>query len=105
MVPKKRLSIVVMLFLLLAAHPTLAAEAIINVLTGGGSSAYYPLGTALGNAIGKSMPGVKTSVQTTKGSVENLNRRSESCAESQQSIRATSRSLHGPTAASRCLQI
>ncbi len=73
MVPKQRLSIVVMLFLLLAAHPTLAAEAIINVLTGGGSSAYYPLGTALGNAIGKSMPGVKTSVQTTKGSVENLN--------------------------------
>jgi TRAP transporter TAXI family solute receptor len=73
MVSKKRLSIVVMLFLVISARPTLAAEAIINVLTGGGSSAYYPLGTALGNAIGKEMPGVKTSVQTTKGSIENLN--------------------------------
>jgi TRAP transporter TAXI family solute receptor len=73
MVSKKGLSIVVMLFLVITARPTLAADAIINVLTGGGNSAYYPLGTALGNVIGKSMPGVKTLVQTTKGSVENLN--------------------------------
>jgi hypothetical protein len=51
----------------------LAADNFINVLTGGTSGVYYPLGVALGNVIGTSMPGVKTSVQATKASVENLN--------------------------------
>src|SRR5512132_1364372 len=55
------------------AAPVLAAEQFINVLTGGTSGVYYPLGVALGNAIGKAMPNVKTSVQATKASVENLN--------------------------------
>src|SRR5213592_3578628 len=50
-----------------------AADNFINVLTGGTSGVYYPLGVALGNAIGKAIPGVKTSVQATKASVENLN--------------------------------
>jgi len=53
--------------------PALAAEQFINVLTGGTSGVYYPLGVALGNNIGKAMPNVKTSVQATKASVENLN--------------------------------
>jgi TRAP transporter TAXI family solute receptor len=57
----------------LAAPLALAAENSINVLTGSTSGVYYPLGVALANAIGKSMPNVKTSVQTTKASVENLN--------------------------------
>src|SRR5437879_6088710 len=69
----KTLSIVVLLFAVTAAPTTFAADPPISVLTGGGSSVYYPLGTALGNAIGKEMAGVKTSVQTTKGSIENLN--------------------------------
>src|SRR5439155_12683866 len=56
-----------------AAMPALAAEQFINVLTGGTSGVYYPLGVALGNAIGKAIPGSKTSVQATKASVENLN--------------------------------
>src|SRR5437763_367771 len=56
-----------------AASSALAADTFINVLTGGTSGVYYPLGVALGNAIGKAMPGVKTSVQATKASVENLN--------------------------------
>ncbi|TMG96755.1 MAG: TAXI family TRAP transporter solute-binding subunit [Betaproteobacteria bacterium] len=73
MSPKKALSIVVLLLAVTAGRATLAAEPPINVLTGGGSSVYYPLGTALGNAVVKEMPGIKTSVQTTKGSVENLN--------------------------------
>ena len=55
------------------ATPALAAETFINVLTGGTSGVYYPLGVALSNAIGKAMPDVKTSVQATKASVENLN--------------------------------
>ena len=55
------------------ALPALAADQFINVLTGGTSGVYYPLGVALANDIGKAMPGVKTSVQATKASVENLN--------------------------------
>jgi len=50
-----------------------AADTFINVLTGATSGVYYPLGEALAGAIGKAMPAVKTSVQATKGSVENLN--------------------------------
>src|SRR3982750_4063595 len=50
-----------------------AADNFINVLTGGTSGVYYPLGVGLANAIGKAMPSVKTSVQATKASVENLN--------------------------------
>lgn len=57
----------------LATPPAGAAEAFINVLTGGTSGVYYPLGVALSNVIGKSVPNVKTSVQSTKASVENLN--------------------------------
>lgn len=51
----------------------IAASAFVNVLTGSTSSAYYPLGVALATAIGNTMPNIKTSVQATKGSVENLN--------------------------------
>jgi TRAP transporter TAXI family solute receptor len=56
-----------------AAPPLASAQTFINVLTGGTSGVYYPLGVALANVIGKSMPNVKTSVQATKASVENLN--------------------------------
>ena len=59
--------------LALVAGPALAADQFINVLTGGTSGVYYPLGVALANTIGKAMPAVKTSVQATKASVENLN--------------------------------
>src|SRR6478672_1084035 len=50
-----------------------AADTFVNVLTGGTSGVYYPLGVALANGIGKAMPSLKTSVQATKASVENLN--------------------------------
>jgi uncharacterized protein len=59
--------------LLLAALPAVAAAQFITVLTGGTSGVYYPLGVALANDIGKALPNVKTSVQATKASVENLN--------------------------------
>jgi TRAP transporter TAXI family solute receptor len=49
-----------------------AAE-FINVLTGGTSGIYYPLGVALTQIYGKALPGAKTSVQATKASAENLN--------------------------------
>ncbi len=48
------------------------ADQFVNVLTGGTSGVYYPLGVALSNIYGK-LPGVKASVQATKASVENLN--------------------------------
>jgi len=51
----------------------LAADQFVNVLTGGTSGVYYPLGVALANVIGKALPNVKTSAQATKASVENLN--------------------------------
>jgi hypothetical protein len=49
-----------------------AAE-FINVLTGGTSGVYYPLGVALSQIYGKAIPDSKTSVQATKASAENLN--------------------------------
>jgi TRAP transporter TAXI family solute receptor len=52
-----------------AAH---SAE-FINVLTGGTSGVYYPLGVALTQIYGKAMPAAKTAVQATKASAENLN--------------------------------
>src|SRR5512147_2483841 len=44
----------------------------INVLTGGTSGVYYPLGVALSQIYGKALPNAKTSVQATKASAENL---------------------------------
>lgn len=49
-----------------------AAE-FINVLTGGTSGVYYPLGVALSEIYGKGIEGARTQVQATKASVENLN--------------------------------
>lgn len=49
-----------------------AAE-FINVLTGGTSGVYYPLGVALSQMYAKAIPDSKTAVQATKASVENLN--------------------------------
>ena len=48
------------------------AQGFINVLTGGTSGVYYPLGVAIGKIYGDKIPNVKTQVQATKASVENL---------------------------------
>jgi uncharacterized protein len=48
------------------------AQQFVNVLTGGTSGVYYPLGVAIANIFGEKIPGVKTQVQATKASVENL---------------------------------
>jgi TRAP transporter TAXI family solute receptor len=59
---------------LLALSPAASAQQkFINVLTGGQSGVYYPLGVALGQIYTKAIPDTKTSVQATKASVENLN--------------------------------
>lgn len=49
------------------------AEQFVNVLTGGTSGVYYPLGVALSKIYGDKIPDVRTQVQATKASVENLN--------------------------------
>jgi TRAP transporter TAXI family solute receptor len=51
-----------------AADPTF-----LNILTGGTSGVYYPLGVALSQIYGRDIPAVKPSVQATKASAENLN--------------------------------
>ena len=58
---------------LVVTSPARGAEQFVNVLTGGTSGVYYPLGVALSTNIGKALPNVKTSVQATKASLENLN--------------------------------
>ncbi|MCB1501319.1 MAG: TAXI family TRAP transporter solute-binding subunit [Bauldia sp.] len=45
----------------------------INILTGGTSGVYYPLGVALSTIYAAEIPEAKTQVQSTKASVENLN--------------------------------
>src|SRR6202047_1739107 len=52
--------------------PAARAQAFINVLTGGTSGVYYPLGVAIGKIYSDKLPGIKTQVQATKASVENL---------------------------------
>ncbi len=58
--------------LVVAAAGASAAD-FINVLTGGTSGVYYPLGVALAQIYGKALPEAKSSVQATKASAENLN--------------------------------
>jgi uncharacterized protein len=52
--------------------PAMGAQQFINVLTGGTSGVYYPLGVAIGKIFSDKLPNVKTQVQATKASVENL---------------------------------
>lgn len=52
---------------------TAKAQEFINVLTGGTSGVYYPLGVALSEIYGAGIEGARTQVQATKASVENLN--------------------------------
>ncbi|GAB3390692.1 TAXI family TRAP transporter solute-binding subunit [Azotobacter armeniacus] len=56
-----------------ASTAVIAAPTFINILTGGTSGVYYPIGVALSQLYGSNIEGAKTSVQATKASVENLN--------------------------------
>ncbi len=57
-----------------ALSPVLAGAAeYINILTGGQSGVYYPLGVAIEKLVAETMPDATPSVQATKASVENLN--------------------------------
>jgi len=63
--------LIVAVFALMALPAS--AEQFINILTGGTSGIYYPLGIGLSNIDSKALPDSKVSVQATKASVENLN--------------------------------
>lgn len=67
---KTRLAVVAAALLLSA--PSAQAQQFVNVLTGGTSGVYYPLGVAIAKIFGDKIPNVKTQVQATKASVENL---------------------------------
>jgi TRAP transporter TAXI family solute receptor len=56
-----------------AGAASAGASEFINVLTGGTSGVYYPMGAALAKVYGEKIPDVRTQVQATKASVENLN--------------------------------
>jgi TRAP transporter TAXI family solute receptor len=58
---------------LLASAPAQAQQQFINVLTGGTSGVYYPLGVSLSQIYGTALPNAKSTVQATKASAENLN--------------------------------
>jgi len=60
-------------FVTLALIGTAHAADFVNVLTGGTSGVYYPMGVALSQIYGKALPDAKVSVQATKASAENLN--------------------------------
>ncbi len=49
------------------------AATFVNILTGGTSGVYYPLGVAISKLFTDKIPDVRPSVQATKASVENLN--------------------------------
>lgn len=69
----KRLGLFAAAAALTASTASLAAPTFINVLTGGTSGVYYPVGVALSQVYSSGIDGSKTSVQATKASVENLN--------------------------------
>ena len=56
-----------------ASTAAVAAPTFINILTGGTSGVYYPIGVGLSQLYSNGIEGSKTSVQATKASVENLN--------------------------------
>ncbi len=67
----RQVSVTVAAAALVLVVPAKAAE-FINVLTGGTSGVYYPLGVALSQIYGKALPDAKVQVQATKASAENL---------------------------------
>ncbi|MBN9006986.1 MAG: TAXI family TRAP transporter solute-binding subunit [Rhizobiales bacterium] len=70
---KSKLIVAVALSTIALSAPAAHAQKFINVLTGGTSGVYYPLGVAIGKIYSDKIPDVKTQVQATKASVENLN--------------------------------
>lgn len=58
---------------LITAPLTAQAAEFVNILTGGTSGVYYPMGVALSKIYSQGIDDVRVQVQSTKASVENLN--------------------------------
>lgn len=69
----KRFSLLTVATAMLMSTAVLAAPVFINVLTGGTSGVYYPIGVGLSQLYSNGIKDARTSVQATKASVENLN--------------------------------
>src|SRR5690606_33656434 len=70
---KRRLIGAATAFALAGASLPAQAQDFINILTGGTSGVYYPLGVAISKVFSDKIQGSRPSVQATKASVENLN--------------------------------
>ncbi|WP_271411108.1 TAXI family TRAP transporter solute-binding subunit [Pseudomonas sp. Q1-7] len=71
--PRSSIRALALVSALAASAAAFAAPTFINILTGGTSGVYYPIGVGLSQIYGSGIDGAKTSVQATKASVENLN--------------------------------
>lgn len=70
----KKLGLVIGLVASVIATAALAQQQqFINILTGGQSGVYYPIGVALSQIYAKAIPNVRATAQVTKASAENLN--------------------------------
>ncbi|HLD65789.1 MAG TPA: TAXI family TRAP transporter solute-binding subunit, partial [Pseudomonas sp.] len=67
----KRFSLLAAATALTISSAAFAAPTFINILTGGTSGVYYPIGVGLSQLYSSGIEGSKTSVQATKASVEN----------------------------------
>ncbi|MFN3495111.1 MAG: TAXI family TRAP transporter solute-binding subunit [Hydrogenophaga sp.] len=56
-----------------SSHAVAQQQQFINVLTGGQSGVYYPMGVALSQIFSKDIPNVRSTAQVTRASAENLN--------------------------------
>lgn len=69
----KRFRLLAALAAFATASTAFAAPTFINILTGGTSGVYYPIGVGLSQIYNANIKDVRVSVQATKASVENLN--------------------------------
>lgn len=69
----KKIGLALTLGAALISSAALAQQQFVNVLTGGQSGVYYPLGVALSQVYAKAIPNVRSTAQVTKASAENLN--------------------------------
>jgi TRAP transporter TAXI family solute receptor len=70
---KLRLAALVAAAALTLSSAAARADQFVNILTGGTSGVYYPLGVAMSKIYSDTIPGAKVQVQSTKASVENMN--------------------------------
>jgi len=70
----KKLGLIVAVAAALATTAVTAqSQQFVNILTGGQSGVYYPLGVALSQIYAKAIPNTRATAQVTKASAENLN--------------------------------